>query len=231
MTRWNFVFLLLLLLSASAAALEQRPVIMARVSVIGGEVKVDEIGVVFSGSESEPGNEYIASVLDTDMRTIYQTQFSFREMVPRMPENISEEEMDDYYDKTQGRLEANLILPYSEEAAILAVGKDWNKPIAFIDLKSRLCNSDGKCDSTENYLSCPADCPMGEEDNYCLPYSDSICDPDCVAGLDKDCVQAGAGGGTEQKGLSISELYFIGVVIVAFAIIVGYNVVKRKKKK
>jgi hypothetical protein len=156
---WPSVFLLLLLLSASAASLEQEPrlVISARISVSGGEVKADEIRVVFSDSESEPGDEYIAQILDTDMQAIYQAKFSFREMVVKLNEGIPNEQVEGYYDKTQGTLEAQLFLPYFEEAAILAVGKDGNKPIAFIDLKSRLCNSDGKCDSSENFLSCPAD--------------------------------------------------------------------------
>jgi hypothetical protein len=173
----------------------------------------------------------MAQILDPDLQVIYQTKFSFRELVVRMPETIPEAEVDDYYDKTQGTLEAQLFLPYFEEAAILAVGKDGNKPIAFIDLKSRLCNSDGKCNPSENYLSCQEDCPLDKEDNYCLPEGDSICDPDCIAGLDPDCALALVGGGTENKGLSITELYFIGVVAAAFLIIAGYNILKRRKGK
>jgi hypothetical protein len=230
---WLHIFLMLLLLSASAASLEPEPrlVISARISVAGGEVKADEIRVVFSGSESEPGNEYIASILDTDMQIIYQAKFSFREMVVKLNEGIPNDQVEGYYDKTQGSLEAQLFLPYLKEAAILAIGKDGNKPIAFIDLKSRLCNSDGKCDSSENYLSCPADCPLDKEDNYCLPEGDGLCDPDCIAGLDPDCASAGGNGGTGNKGLSLTELYFIGVVVAAFLIIAGYNILKRRKGK
>jgi uncharacterized membrane protein len=39
------------------------------------------------------------------------------------------------------------------------------------------------------------------------------------------------GGGTESRGLSLTEMYFIGVVIAAFLIIAGYNVLKIRKGK
>ena len=228
------VFLLLLLFSGSAASLEpgQRLVIRARLSVTGGEVKADEIRLVFSSSESEPGDEYIAKILDAGMQTIYQTKFSFREMVVKMPEKIPEDEVEDYYDKTQGRLEAHLFLPYFKEAAILVVGRQGEKPIAFIDLKSRLCNDDGECNKSENFLSCGDDCPLEEEDNYCYPETDGICDPDCIGGLDLDCAPGqgnGAdGGGTE--GLSLAEYYFIGAVAFTVIVIALYTLLKRKRK-
>ncbi len=50
-----------------------------------------------------------------------------------------------------------------------------------------LCDDDGVCepclepgcDTVENFLTCPKDCPSGSEDGYCDMKMDDICDPDC----------------------------------------------------
>lgn len=57
------------------------------------------------------------------------------------------------------------------------------------------CNSDGVCDANENYLSCPADCPLDKPDGMCIKNFDGTCDPDCLTGLDPDCT---CGDGTCQ---------------------------------
>lgn len=49
------------------------------------------------------------------------------------------------------------------------------------------CNSNGTCDTTETFRTCPNDCPLDRKDKVCTPVKDSVCDPDCLKGVDPDC--------------------------------------------
>ncbi|HII72086.1 TPA: hypothetical protein HA265_05000, partial [Candidatus Woesearchaeota archaeon] len=57
-----------------------------------------------------------------------------------------------------------------------------------------MCNKNGVCDSCygldcetiENFVTCPSDCPSGSNDSYCDLKRDKVCDPDCP-GMDGDC--------------------------------------------
>jgi hypothetical protein len=49
------------------------------------------------------------------------------------------------------------------------------------------CNSNGSCDTTETFQTCPKDCPLDRKDKVCTPVKDSVCDPDCLRGVDPDC--------------------------------------------
>ncbi len=207
--------LILLLLTAGTVFAETgyRKVLMARILVIDGNVSVGEMRVAFSDAESEQGNEYLAKLLNKEMETLYQSRFSFREMVVKIPQGYPVENIEGYYEKTPGRLEALLVFPYFEEAEMLAIGKPGEKPIAFLDLKKRLCNNDGKCLEGENFISCPQDCPLEETDGLCLAESDGICDPDCVEGLDPDCTEqtpetpeTGTKSGNQNALLAIAAL-------------------------
>lgn len=64
-----------------------------------------------------------------------------------------------------------------------------NTTLLVVDLQGRLCNNDGNCNiNSENYLSCPEDCMIYENDGYCSKMSgDGICDPDCAYRWDTDC--------------------------------------------
>lgn len=59
-----------------------------------------------------------------------------------------------------------------------------------IDLMEyNLCNLDSACDSDENRILCPEDCPDSPKDGMCQNIEDSICgqDPDCKV-PDPDCL-------------------------------------------
>jgi len=49
------------------------------------------------------------------------------------------------------------------------------------------CNNNSTCEITENYETCPLDCPLDQDDNICIPACDGICDPDCLENVDTDC--------------------------------------------
>jgi hypothetical protein len=210
---------------------EEIPVLQARVAVAGGEVKINSLQIVYgTPTPQDERGAFIAQLLDRSSNEIYQLRFSLDEVRSTFPEDLPPEDYNAFIEQSRF-FEATLYFPYLDEAEIVSIGQENKSPIAFFGVKEDLCNSDGKCGETENFLSCPADCPLDKEDNYCLPEGDGICDPDCIAGLDPDCASAVVGGGTESKGLSLTEMYFIGVVIAAFLIIAGYNVLKIRKGK
>ncbi|MEA3254211.1 MAG: hypothetical protein U9Q22_00060 [Candidatus Altiarchaeota archaeon] len=66
------------------------------------------------------------------------------------------------------------------------------------------CNANKVCEGglNENSINCPEDCPSGFEDAICNPVEDGVCDPDCPAGLDLDCIKSVCGDGRceELKG-------------------------------
>ena len=51
-----------------------------------------------------------------------------------------------------------------------------------------VCNGDGICYTSEDYLNCPGDCPTGSKDGICDKVKDGRCDPDCKWLEDTDCV-------------------------------------------
>ena len=59
-----------------------------------------------------------------------------------------------------------------------------------VDCKDKC--GDGICSEVESYLSCKLDCPAGGRDGFCAFLDDGVCDPDCTAGEDPDCVTEGS---------------------------------------
>lgn len=83
---------------------------------------------------------------------------------------------------------AEFYLPFYDSSQVIKVyyKKDL---ILETSLSNYICDQDGKCDENEDFLSCPSDCPSGEEDGLCDRQKDGKCDPDCIEefGLDIDC--------------------------------------------
>jgi len=223
-----FIFLLA---SVSALPEDESLVIQAKVTVVGGAVTVDDIQVVYGiPSESDAIGRHIAQLLDRDISTLYQSRFLLEEIVPTLPETIPIDERDAFI-ANETSYEALLFFPYFREAEIIAIGSEDGNLMAFVGIKEILCNEDGECGEGENFLSCEGDCPLDEEDNYCLPETDEVCDPDCIEDLDEDCsLEPGNGGnGSGTEGLSLEEYYFIGAVAFIIAVIVLYNLLKKRK--
>lgn len=62
-----------------------------------------------------------------------------------------------------------------------------SQELCFEDCKPLEVCGNNRCDSLENYGSCPIDCASGYPDDYCDALDDGICDPDCKSGEDPDC--------------------------------------------
>jgi putative hemolysin len=111
---------------------------------------------------------------------------------------------------------------------------------------------DGKCVLGENYQNCAKDCPSGSRDGYCDGVSDRICDPDCQAEKDVDCLKSVCGNNKcesdenfqtcpkdckespplppGKKGNKIGEyLLYGGIVVIAVVVII--LVIRKLRKK
>ena len=145
-------------------------------------------------------------------------------------ELLSEEEYFSYFPITWYRTETfyefkEMIfikkLPYtSNEGTINIYHEDQ---LIFSQSLDILCNSNKICEQTENYISCPLDCTLDQEDNLCINQEDNLCDPDCYTGLDVDCEEV-----VEQPEEKLtSYIWFVLIAIFAIILIVIWFV-KRK---
>jgi len=219
---------------------EESMVIQAKITVMNGEVIVDDIHVVYgTPSENDSDGRHIAQLLDRDLSTLYQLRFFLDKIEPTLPETIPPEKYDEFI-AAETSYEALIYFPYLEGAEIIALGAEDGNLMAFVGIKDIICNNNGECDDGENFLSCEQDCPLEEEDNYCLPVSEGVCDPDCIEGLDEDCSGTGSGNGSDLNGsggtglilgwLSMTEIYFIASLLLVIVFIVFYNFVLKKKR-
>jgi hypothetical protein len=146
----------------------------------------DARAVVDYASETEPTGENAIKLKNAENQTLYQL-LVYMGIVAFPPSGVemTEADLNKFYENAEKNFNKTIWLPYMENAKYVVL-EGVEGEIARFDL-GVLCNSDGKCDSAENFLSCEQDCPLGKEDNYCLPLADKICDPDCAEGIDADC--------------------------------------------
>jgi hypothetical protein len=100
-----------------------------------------------------------------------------------------------------------------------------------INIKEMLCNTDGKCDSTENFLSCPSDCPPNHKDGFCIYISDGVCDPDCI--FDEDCtLDINHADESSNQQYPSNKIYFLIIgLILGFIFILIFLFLSQKKTK
>ena len=114
-------------------------------------------------------------------------------------------------------------IPYTGTMQKLEVYKG-DKQIFASDLN--FCNSNGACDSTETYQTCPRDCPLDKKDTVCAAVKDSVCDPDCLPGVDPDCKSTNPTAGAQSKN---SIPVNVATILCAVGAAAGCAVVMRRK--
>jgi hypothetical protein len=75
------------------------------------------------------------------------------------------------------------------------------------------CTENGVCEKGENAFGCFRDCDSSSSDGYCSGFVDSICDPDCLANEDEDCVPSSS---TEPSTTCAPIFGLIFLSIIAF---------------
>jgi hypothetical protein len=76
-------------------------------------------------------------------------------------------------------------IPYNPDFHFLKLYKG-DKLIFEENIAIILCNYDGICSGSENYLSC-TDCGDNSKDGFCDIKKDGVCDGDCIEQKDPDC--------------------------------------------
>jgi hypothetical protein len=221
------VFAAALMLCAIVFAQGPEKTIQAMVSWKEGAYQITDASVVIDyKTENNPNGNFLAKLADSQGQTLFQIKAA--KPSPSEPSwgDSNIEMTGQFYNEQENKGFMVIYLPYLEDAKYVSF-EHGTAILAKADL-SVLCNSDGKCDSSENFLSCEKDCPLDNADGYCLAESEGICDPDCAEGLDPDCTQAGGQAGTQAEA---SPMFVLVMLVAAvFALIAFYFMQKKKKK-
>ncbi len=138
-----------------------------------GEVELRSAEVIYGSASSDGGEgDYRLVVEDVLGRPIWEKRYSLsfivHASVPRpVPYIIIDEKVP--YEMASFRLSL-----YRNEDGLFTTPLDF-------------CDSNGRCDSSENYVSCPSDCERRKYDGFCINLKDGFCDRDCFEGYDPDC--------------------------------------------
>jgi hypothetical protein len=114
-------------------------------------------------------------------------------------------------------LSISLKVPYHEDAATMEI---FNGNRKVFSKELNFCNSNGVCDTSETYETCPQDCPAGTSDRICNNPADGVCDPDCRAGVDPDCAAPAAVPATTTAKAPVGAgtiLAAVGAAVLAYA--------------
>jgi len=136
--------------------------------------QVDILGRTFQKTNLEVGNIFINNTATPDLAyfivvkgigrqgvafTGYVPVFDFEEDIENMTKNIE------------------FVVPSLNVIRIEIYYKNVLKDT--IILPNKLCSINGKCDASEDYFSCPSDCPASSLDGACVLNYTGNCDPDC----------------------------------------------------
>lgn len=228
----------LLACSLSQAYSDETKVISASIyyDINFGKVDLVEIKAIYGyvSVEEFPGNATLF-LISQDGQELYKGRFGF--IGPMFVVSPPRADVNYGADAGTGVIYANdtikqIFLPYFENASKVKIVFDTKKELIF-EIKERLCNRNGICDKEESTISC-SDCKPNEKDGYCVAHNDGICDPDCLIGVDSDCLKikpkatpttqettsTSPIGRKDEQGLGILPYIFIAVaLLIVFAII------------
>jgi len=140
------------------------------------------------GTKSAPlgPGDYTVKVIDKKGSTLTQENFTLSFMY-------------EYPLKIVDHLPITIRLPYSEESDKVVL---LHSKKTIFEYSLTFCNNNSACEKSENYISCPKDCPPGSSDGYCDREQDGKCDPDCATEADIDCACGDGTCGEQENYLS-----------------------------
>ena len=232
MLKKMLVFFASIMLIQFCFAQQLMPVMMVSIKANEGKISISDARVVVDHlSSPEEAGKHAVKLKDSTGRTLYQLKVYMHGIgFPPYGMQMTEEERKAFYESLAKNFEKTVYLPYLKNALYITL-EDPNGEVARFDLR-KLCNNNGACEESENYLSCASDCPLNEKDNYCLPLKDAICDPDCSKGIDPDCATKKE---KEEEGFDIysfiaSNYLFLAIALI-ITVIVAYRLILLRKKK
>lgn len=189
------------LLAAVSMAAEQKMYVVG-VNNNNDTLEIQDITVTIENLvEEKPFDEassYVIELVSTNNAVLYKAKFNFALIY-------------EYKEIT---------IPYfSNGKEIRVYDKDGNIALNESVMQFAQTCGDKICQGHESYESCNTDCTSGGKDDYCDSVSDGICDPDCRAGQDADCV---AGNGLQQVAVLIAA---------AGSVVIGILYVRRNREK
>jgi len=223
------VMLAILLLQSASAQIV--PALKITVESNEGVLNITNAVVVadYLSEENQLG-EHVLKLKNNGGDTLYQLLF-LSEGFGFPPQGFENSDINivDYMEQKRENFSSAYFLPFLEEAEFVSIEGSEGE-IARFNL-GQLCNSDNSCQATENYISCPEDCPLNEKDNYCLPLKDEICDPDCIEGIDLDCTEPkptitpepSLGQGQDETSLLLTV---IAVTIIVVLVLIFFKMKK-----
>jgi len=207
----TIIILLLLLLPACFSV--QEKVIRAEWVKSGTKIELINPQIVMDNRMTPVKDGiYLIKLKDSSGKTLYQLKTFQPVNISPPPMDYTSEQIEEWFKVHENNYSAPVFLPYLEGVEKMTL-EHGISILAELDL-SVLCNKDGYCDKTENNLSCPGDCPLETEDEYCLADKDGVCDPDCMAGIDPDCGKDVVEPEPEQDFVMLILLAAIVIVIV-----------------
>jgi hypothetical protein len=130
----------------------------------------------------------------------------------------------DYRNITFDKVAVNFRIPYDEAMQTLEVFREGTR---IFSESLDLCRKNGICEQSENFISCPEDCPLTVSDRLCINSQDGQCDPDCAQGVDPDCRAATT---TPSGGLpETTQIPLTGVGAILALLVSAIALILRKK--
>jgi len=192
------------------------------ISAVNGEIQIDNAQTVIDYLDEQAAEApYLVKLKDTQGKTLYQLQtFLFSIETPGQGLELDPDyDIEEFLENQKDNFHTIAFIPFEEEQVYITLESAEGELGRFA--LHELCNSNGSCQETENYLSCPNDCPLEEKDVYCFPAVDEICDPDCLAEVDPDCmVGPDPAKPVPEPGISPILLALSAAILIVIALII-----------
>jgi hypothetical protein len=170
-----FLTLILFLILFSFCLATEEKIVMAEVTFYnsGQSPELKSLTLIEGYVMETDVGQYAVNILDDSNTQLFNVSFGLNYSISGINEPLKS-------------VTKTFYLPYFEKSNKLVISEN-GEVILEKNIFDLLCNHNQKCETYENFASCPNDCASNSKDDYCNPNTDSVCDPDCYEGVDYDC--------------------------------------------